>query len=589
MSGGSALEVRGLSFTYRRASRAALRDVALDLESGRWGLLVGPTGAGKTTLVRCLNRSIPYFHPGDLSGVVKAGGEDTSTLRVPDMARRVGVVFQDFEVQLFSTTCLLELAFSMENMCLPPELIRARASELLSLVGLAGFEDRDPSTLSGGEKQRLVIASVLALETPVLVLDEPASDLDSGGREEIYRLIRQQRDSSPDRAVLLVEHDLEGLPMFEGGSLMMEGRIARCWEGGSDSTMVALAPELQAAGVRPPPLAALAVELRRAARAGPGEERPVLPRRCLTSLDAESLHRALSEGGWDLDPTRSQAPHRASARGREVLRCESLTFVHPSSGGGRRALDGVDLIIREGEMLALIGSNGSGKTTLARHLAGLQLPTTGRVLLKGRDVGTIPARERVREIGFVFQNPDHQIFAATVAEEVAFGPHNLGLVPSEVDRRVASALDVVGLTGSEASDPFSMTKGERQRLALASVLACEPATIIMDEPTTGLDLNQQTAVMSLLERLNRRGHTILIITHALWLVHDPVDRVLVMIDGRIEADAAPGEVLTDDGLLARAGLRMPDLARLARLRGVHLLTLREWGSALKPPPCPWRT
>lgn len=589
MSGGSALEVRGLSFTYRRASRAALRDVALDLESGRWGLLVGPTGAGKTTLVRCLNRSIPYFHPGDLSGVVKAGGEDTSMLRVPDMARRVGVVFQDFEVQLFSTTCLLELAFSMENRCLPPELIRSKASELLSLVGLSGFEARDPSTLSGGEKQRLVIASVLALETPVLVLDEPASDLDSGGREEIYRLIRHQRDSSPDRAVLLVEHDLEGLPMFEGGSLMMEGRIARCWEGGSDSTMVALASELEAAGVRPPPLAALAAQLQRVARAGPGEERQALPWRCLTFLDAGSLHGALAEAGWDLDPTKSLAPHRASARGPEVLRCESVTFVHPASGGGRRALDGVDLIIRQGEMLALIGSNGSGKTTLARHLAGLQLPTTGRVLLKGRDVGAIPARERVREIGFVFQNPDHQIFAATVAEEVAFGPRNLGMASSEVDRRVASALDVVGLTGSEGSDPFSMTKGERQRLALASVLACEPATIIMDEPTTGLDLNQQTAVMSLLERLNRRGHTILIITHALWLVHDPVDRVLVMIDGRIAADGTPGEVLTDDGLLARAGLRMPDLARLARLRGVHLLTLREWSSALKPPPRPWRS
>ena len=206
------------------------------------------------------------------------------------------------------------------------------------------------------------------------------------------------------------------------------------------------------------------------------------------------------------------------------------------------------------------------------------------MLYREEEVGAIPARRRVTEIGFVFQNPDHQIFSPTVMEEVAFGPFNIGLPRDEVRRRTAAALDAVGLSGLEEADPFSMTKGERQRVALASVLACEPSLIIMDEPTTGLDLAQQESVMTLLGRLNARGRTILIVTHALWLVSGPVRRALVLIGGRLAADGSPADLLTDEELMRRAGLRMPDLARLAHLRGTSMLSLEEWRSSLAPPP-----
>jgi energy-coupling factor transport system ATP-binding protein len=564
-----AISIRSLSFTYRGTTRPALNGVDLDLEALRWGLLLGPTGAGKSTLVRCLNRAIPQFYPGEHQGTILLDGVDTSGARVPELAARVGVVFQSFESQIFCTSCLLEVSFAMENRCLPPAEIRLRASELLSRVGLAGFEARDPNTLSGGEKQRLVIASVLALDAPLLVLDEPASDLDPGGRHDMYRLLASMENES----ILLVEHDLEGVPPA-CGALLAQGRIVHRWDQGPPASMIALAGMLEENGVRPPPLAALAARLQRSHGRAPG------PR----DLDPESFHAALRSEGWTVQaPSGMPAGPQLRAAAPEILRCEGVTHVYAGSAANRPALDRIDLSIHEGEMIALIGANGSGKTTLARHLNGLLSATSGRVLYKGEDVRSMRARRRAMEIGYVFQDPDHQIFAPTVSEEAAFGPINLGLSREEVSRRVVMALDAVDLTGAESVDPFTMTKGERQRLALASVLACEPSLIIMDEPTTGLDLGQQRRVMDLLGRLNAAGHTILIITHALWLVAEPVRRVLVMIAGRLAADGSPREVMTDRSLMEEAGLRMPDLARLGSLCGAGLLTLEEWARALAPP------
>ena len=566
---GAAISVRGLTFTYRNAARPALESVDLELPAGSWGLLLGPTGAGKSTLVRCLNRVIPRFYPGAHHGTILLDGFDTAAATVSSLASRAGIVFQNFESQIFSTSCLLEVAFAMENRRLPPGEIHRKAADLLARVGLAGFEQRDPSTLSGGEKQRLVIASVLALDAPLLVLDEPASDLDPGGRREIYRML----GSLENESVLLVEHDLEGLPPVDGGSLLKEGRVTRTWNEGTVASMIGLAREFESEGVRPPPLASLSAAL--AARYG---EHP-----CASRLEPGAFDEALSSRGWRLDPPAGAATASIGAAARPgILVCERLTHRYPEAGG-RVALAGVDLTIREGEMIAVVGANGSGKTTLARHLNGLLAPTSGRVVYKGEDVRAIPARRRAGEIGFVFQDPDQQIFAPTVREEAAFGPINMGLPAQVVAHRVEEALEAVELSEFGAIDPFTMTKGERQRLALASVLACEPSMIIMDEPTTGLDLGQQLGVIDLLGRLNARGHTIVIITHALWLVREPVCRVLVMIEGLVAADGAPGDLMTNAHLMERAGLRMHDLASLSALRGVSLLTVAEWMAALVPP------
>ena len=580
MSGGAgdvaapAIRARSLSFRYRGAGRRALDDVTLDLPTGSWGLLLGSTGAGKSTLVRCLNRSIPSFFPGDLSGSVTIAGQDTGAIGVPEMSRLAGIVFQDFETQIFCTTCLQEAAFAMENRGLPPAQIRQRAAQLLTRVGLAGLASRDPSTLSGGEKQRLVIASVLALEAPLLVLDEPASDLDPGGRESIYGLI----GSIGSGAILLVEHDLEGVPATGPATLLGAGRVERSWEVTGPEALIAMAETIHRAGVKPPPMAMLTAMLNAAHGGGNGSGGRIEPR----DLSPESLDAELSRIGWSHDTGIARAAAPAPGSGAHV-RCDGVGRVH--EGGGRRveALSQISCEVRRGEMVALIGPNGSGKTTLLQVMAGLQRPDTGRVSVDGRDPGVIPSRERARLIGYLFQNPDNQIFSGMVREEVAFGPLNLGLPPDEVERRVGDALSAVGLDHAEAVDPFTMTKGERQRLALASVLAMEPSIIVMDEPTTGLDLTEQSRVMRVLGGLKERGHTVIFVTHALSLIHQPVDRVILLDAGRTIAEGTPAAILTDVGLMRRAGLRPPDYARLAHLRGVDWLTLDAWLRGLRPP------
>lgn len=565
--GPPAVRARRLTFTYRDAPHPALRGVDLDLEANAWGLLLGPTGAGKSTLARALNRTIPRFWPGRLEGTLEVAGNDTASMTVPAMARLAGVVFQDFETQILSTSCLLDVAFAMESRCLPPADIRRRALELLARVGLPHHAARDPSTLSGGEKQRLVIASVLALEAPLLVLDEPASDLDPSSREAIYVLVGSLRPG----AVLLVEHDLEGLPRTDAGLLLEQGQVTARWDG--EPALLARALELESAGVRPPPIATLAASLRARWKGRVPEGLPMSP---------EGFGSSLREAGWSLSAAGLAGRARRGARGAEILRCEGVTRTYGRGASAVRALEDVSLSVQHGERMVIIGANGSGKTTLARHMAGLDRPDAGRVLWQERDVRSLDARARARAIGFVFQNPDHQIFASTVRDEVSFGPLQLGLGGAELAQRRARALTTVGLEGKEDADPFALTKGERQRLAVASVLACEPSLLILDEPTTGLDLRQQRALLAMLDRLQQQGHTLVLITHALWLIDERVDRVVIMAHGRLAAEGGPS-LVADARPMREAGLRVPDLARLGAAWGAPLMAGDAWISALVPP------
>jgi energy-coupling factor transport system ATP-binding protein len=265
--------------------------------------------------------------------------------------------------------------------------------------------------------------------------------------------------------------------------------------------------------------------------------------------------------------------------------------LHHRYADGREALAGVSLTVGEGEFVALIGRNGSGKTTLAKHLNGLLAPTAGRVLLDGRDVGGQPLERVAQRVGYVFQDPDHQLFAATVGDEVAFGPQNLGLPPGEVEARVTEALAAVGLVEREA-DPFVLDKGARQRLAVASVLALRPDVLILDEPTTGLDHSEQERMLALLAALHAGGRTIVMITHTPWVIAAHARRVVLLADGRLRFDGSPRAFFSDDALVAAAAFRPPDVTRLGRRLGCTPLTVEElvaWmpvGRRGEPEPCP---
>ncbi len=534
-----------------------MRKITYLQEPGEAVAIVGRSGAGKSSLVRCLNRIIPKFFPGDFQGQIGLFGKDIRGLRPFELADRVGVVLQDFESQLFSSQAELDVAFGPENLGLGREEIQRRVSEALARVGMLDYRERDPGTLSGGQKQRLAIATVLALHPRILALDEATTDLDPVGREEITSIVRQLGQGAI--SLVLVEHEPEELRMVDRVVILKQGMVER---EGPVEEILGDVEGLETAGVRPPDAAKLFSEMGFA-------ERPIRVEQAV-----ELLQRAgerFSETG--IQRLRVLDQEASNGVGDTILHVEGLGHSYP---GGTEALKGVDLQVREREFLAVVGQNGSGKTTLVKHLNGLLRPTRGEVFFQGRSIKESSVSELGKEIGFVFQNPDHQIFSSSVKEEIAFGPRNHGFSEKDIKDRVERALELVGLTGLEKSDPFIMTRGERQRVAVASILAMGPRVIILDEPTTGLDYTEQVAVMEMLAELNRKGHTIIIITHTLWLVARYAHRVVLMAEGRIIAHGGSREVLARRETLARASLKPPEIIEIGEAFGFPTLSVQEF-------------
>jgi energy-coupling factor transport system ATP-binding protein len=536
------LVFRQVGFRHRGAERPALDGVDFALAPGETVVLLGASGAGKSTLCLATNGLVPHFLPGELTGHVVAAGLDTREHQPRSFAPLVGVIFQDFEAQLFSTTAELEAAFGPENLALPREEIRRRVRRALALTGLAGFERRAPGTLSGGQKQRLAIAAVLALEPRVLAFDEPTSDLDPLGKEEVHAVARTL-SAHGDAALLIAEPETEEAAGADRVAIIRDGRILMAGPPGAILTRV---EELQAAGVRVPAAAEVTFRLG-------------LP----VEIDPAAAAGRIRAAGFRPVPRGAPAADRVA--GTPLLAARGVSFAYP---GGPPVLQGVDLEIGPGELVAILGQNGSGKSTLAKLLAGLKRPDAGAVLARGRDIAALPRAETGRLVGFVFQNPDHQIFAETVEAEVAFGPRLQGLAAGDVRDRCEESLAAVGLLGKRAADPFLLSKGERQRVAVASVLATRPEALILDEPTTGLDWREIDEMLGLLERLNRQGRAIVLITHAMWVAAEHARRVVVMAGGRIVADGPPGRIFHEPETLRGAALKAPAAAELARHLGL---------------------
>ncbi len=470
------ITLENVSYAYPRADREAVSEITLTLKGGECVLVTGHSGSGKTTLCLAAAGILEHEYGGKKSGRVTVDGKDVREYHdLTDISTRVGILFDDPDSQLLFTTVEEEVLSAIERRGFSVAEVEERLAQVLAVTGLEELKDRPPHALSGGQKQRVVLATTLALGTDILILDEPTSELDEQGTESIVRLLEEFK--AQGKAILIVEQKFTKLASLVDRIVVLEnGRIRN--EG--------------------PPATVLQDEIAR---------RTLIP-------DFSGIR------------TISQA-----INGSVPMVCtRGLTF----SYGEEEALSGVDLSIAQGEFVAIVGENGSGKTTLVKHFIGLLRPNKGTVTVDGKDAAKAPIAELAHSVGLVFQNPDHMFFADSVFDEVAFGVDNLGIPGRE--QAVMDALATVRLTAARDLYPRWLSRGERQRLAIACVLAMQPAVLILDEPTTGLDGSESREILEILKQLQEKGHTIIMITHSREIAGQCADRVIHMEAGRIADD-----------------------------------------------------
>lgn len=553
-----------------------LRDITLQIRQGECFGLTGPGGAGKTTLCRALSGIIPQNTrltaeqlPSYFRGSIKALGEVVS--QHTSANQTIGMVLQDPENQFLRMSLLHELSLGLQLQQLPQEEILLRAYDALCRVGLShlwhGAAYIHPADLSGGQKQRVAIAAFLALRPRILILDEPTSDLDPQGKRAVIETITRLRQQYA-MTIILVEQDPDLLATFcDRIALLHEGRIELIASPGEFYAQRAI---LERSG------------------ASIGEMTRISWASGYTYQGNPPL--TLAEGCETFAPTLLRTPPPppippTKTSEHTVVQARNL---HYQYSDGSQALKGIDFSLYQGEMLALLGPNGSGKTTFAKILAGIYQASQGDIQVLGQNLASRKARAGLpRHVGYVFQNPDHQLFCRKVRDEIAYGLKNLGFNAQRRTEITQTTLEAVDLAPFADEDPLFLSKGQRQRLAVAAVLAMGADILIVDEPTTGQDHRSITAIMQLLSDLQRQGKSILIITHDMTLVAEHCQRAVAFHDGHITFNGTPAELFTSPDILRQTGLCPPLSADLSNsLRDLQpglppLLTVKQWVEALK--------
>jgi energy-coupling factor transport system ATP-binding protein len=542
-----------VTYAYRGGD-TIVRDVSLALEEGKVVLVTGPSGAGKTTICRAANGLIPHEFKGTFGGKVTiAGRYDSRNLGVSSLSKIVGVLSQDPETQLFNPSVEDEIVFGACNYGLPVDTIRERTERLLDLTRLGHHRRKNPHNLSGGQQQACALASILAFEPLVLVLDEPTSNIDPIGSQQVLDLVaRLAREEN--RTTLLVEHKIEELAdlvdemiVIDRGEILHRGTVREVLEH---------VEYIDSVGLSVPQVTLLCARLRTVGWSV--EELPI---------GVEEAVRVLSllVDQGTLNRTPEPPPRRAQHESDEVVvSIGGLSHVYQD---GTRALHDVDLEIRRGEFVGILGQNGSGKTTLVKHFNALLKPTEGTVIVAGLDTRKASIAEMALAVGYIFQNPDAQIFKMKVEEELAFGPQNVGLSEGEVGRRIKEAAEDLEISHLMDKNPFFLSKGEKQRVAVAAVMAMHPDILVLDEPTTGQDFKRAKEIMDLAVRLHDEGQTVVVITHDMNLAAEYCDRVVIMEGGRVLLDAPTREAFLAEEELNASSLRPPQVTVLGKALG----------------------
>jgi energy-coupling factor transporter ATP-binding protein EcfA2 len=538
----------------------------MDVKQGECVAILGPTGAGKSTLACVMNGTVPRFIEGELTGEVVIDGQVPSKVGTAQMASRVGLVFGDPDTQLFGMTVEEDVAFGPANLGLDYDTIMRRIERAIKDMRLTGLEERAPHRLSGGQKQATAIAGVYAMLPKIMVLDEPTSMLDPEGKARVFSIVREL-NKTLGMTVVLIEQEVDDiLQLADRVFVMKSGRFEL---GGTPREVFANVDKLKEVGIRVPHI----VEFGNLVGA---DETPFTVEEAVSLIEREAWATPGQEAPCSSisDGEQSGATGPSGFNGTPIVEVMDLEFQYPM---GAKALNGVNLKIYPGEFVAIVGQNGAGKTTLTRHLNGLLRPVAGDIRLFGKSILNEPTTKLCSMVGYVFQNPDEQLFCTTVEDELRFGPSNIGMDPGKLEEAVNDILLDIGLDRYRQVWPRYLTKGERQRLAMASVAAMDPDILIVDEPTTGLDWLESLQILDYLEKLRReKNKTILIITHDMNIVSLYAKRVVVMANGRVIGEGTPREVFSQQKLMEQAYLRRPAIADLSEiLWGEISLTSQE--------------
>ena len=511
------LVLQNLSFRYHTRNVPAIRNINLSLEPGQIMLLAGSSGCGKTTLMRCINGLIPHSYRGEMSGEVLIHGQSVRGMSLSQISRNVGTLLQDPERQILGTYVLNEVCFGLESLAMSREEMLPIAHRALERLHISHLKDKETFFTSGGEKQKVALAGVLAMEPNILLLDEPLASLDPASAHEALQAFRELADEG--LSIMIVEHRVEDVlsinpekvVYMDDGEIVYSGDVAGLLEA-VDYSRIKLPAEVIARRAKGKPFPVF---------------KPTVPK---------------------LDPNSEP-----------LVSFQDVRFQYKEDTP--EVLHGINLDVRAGEVIAILGHNGSGKTTTVKHALGLLKPTTGRVLLEGKDSKKNTIAQAAKTIGYVFQSPTQMLFASTVREELSYGPENLNYPKEEIEANVDWAIETVHLEAELPTPPLALSFGQQKRVSIASVLSMRSRVLMMDEPTAGQDYwNYQSFMDTILQTPG--FDAIIFITHDLDLALIYANRVVVLYGGEIVADGHPQDVLLDEGNLKKWRLLPTSLLKL---------------------------
>lgn len=474
----SIIEVKGLTYYYPGDNNCVLKDISFKVNEGEILGIIGPSGCGKSTLMLALSGLIPHSIKGDMHGKVFINGKDVGKMIMSELSQSIQILFQSPESQLFALNVEDEVTFGLENLNVPWSKIEQKLDYVLKLLDIENIRHRSIEELSSGQKQRVALASILSMEPKILLFDEPTANLDPASIENFKKIINQLKKK---HTIVIIEHNVELIrDITDRIILINEGKLI-----------------------------------------GEGKPKDVFKSEKYKNimLQPHDVSKLIDKLQKISDKTKNKP----------ILQIKHLNFSYSNKA---RALSDIDLDIGKGDFIGIVGLNGSGKSTLALNIIGL-LHGKGQIILDGKDISSKDVYERTKRIGYVFQNPNYQLFEENLDDEISFGPKNIGLSENEVKERVEKALHVTNLVSFRACDPHALSVGQKRRVSIASILVMEPKIIIVDEPDTGLDHKSAKRLMDYVKRLNESGKTIILISHSVELVAEYCNRIIGIKDGKL--------------------------------------------------------